>query len=143
MVDKIKDPIILGMPFFIEQRSVLNFPTAELELPTGNLSCVTKDGHPSEVRVVNHQVECLPPHSEVVVLRKIRGEPQTCRRVGIVEGGTGVPQVAASLTYLDHEGKVWIRVMNSTACPQPPCWHRDRVVSRNRRRGCHDCLGIY
>lgn len=49
MVEKIKDPVILGIPFFIDQRTVLNFPTVELELPTRNLSCVTKDGYPSKV----------------------------------------------------------------------------------------------
>lgn len=70
----------------------------ELELPTGNLSCLTKNGYPSKV----------------VVLGKIRGKPQTCRWVEIVEGRVGGPQVAASLTYPDHEGKVWIQVMNHT-----------------------------
>lgn len=47
IVSQIKDEVILGMPFLLKQQCQLSFPTGELEVPSGKLQCVDKEGHPT------------------------------------------------------------------------------------------------
>jgi hypothetical protein len=119
IVSKIRDDVILGIPFLEENRCTLKFEEAILVVNGANLACTDREGKLlcNKVQVVR-TVE-IPPRSEQMVLCRLNASPAS--NTGVVEGLSRYMErgvlVAAAVCSPSVGKDVPVRVLNSSSEP--------------------------